>query len=264
MPRRSPEFGTREFEEPEEEKQIEKLRDFVKEITEKLREEEVPVTEDCRIDMEAFKGVYSPEEIRHDLKIVEGWEQEEFYKGLSKEEIKEERIKKEGEQLEMLKTSIFYKFLGKEFITARASPFDDLKNKVDNVILEKETGNLVCALDEEKKEKILERNRRKAGGKLKYGFWQEKDKLVLGEAENIPLFYLALPSRHIKKGIENLIPSSKEKSDYEEKLFSYFTSSISSQIGELKFKKLVLSSAFKKNLNRFEKSLEKFKGRKNY
>lgn len=258
----------------EEEKQIEpkieEVKHFLGEIAEKLRKEEIPVGDDCRVDMEAFEGVYPQAAIREDMEIVKGWQEQwdkEEFGDLPKEEIEKEKLKNKGEQFEMLKTAILYKFLGGEFIVTRTSRFDDIKNKVDNIVLEKETGNLVCALDEvgdiageifeEKQAQVLERNRKEKGGRLKYGIKSEKGKLVMGEVENLPVFYFALPSEYIREGLKNLTPSFEEKSEYEEKLFTYFVASINSQIKSLHLEPY-LDPTLKKHLDHFEKSIQKF------
>ena len=278
MNHKEPQFGERWPEEVSAEEKEDgaqervRLTCFIKKIAERLRiDDKVPATEDCRIDMSAFGSVYSQAVIAKDMAWVREREAEE-YPDLSAEEIKTERLKRDGEGLEMLKTAIFAKQLGQEFIVARTSRHDD-ENGVDNIILEKETGNIVCALDEvadtsgrryqEKAERVLDRNRKKygSGGALKYGFMIEKNKdgsrkLCLGRVENIPLFYLALPKRHLRNGLKEFIPSFEESSDYERKLFSYFTTSLSSQIDFLKLEQN-LNPALKNRLICFEKTIKK-------
>lgn len=256
----------------EEERNREKLISFIKEIAENLREKGLPLTEDCRIDMRAFEEIYPEETIKKDQELVRKYEWKE-YKGLSEEEIRKEKTKRDGEKLEMLKTAIFAKNLGEDFIVARTSLYDDFKNKIDNLILEKETGNVVCAFDEvgesmderyqEKVEKVMTRNTKEGGAGLEYGFKVEKDKegqskLVLGREKNIPLFYLVLPKRHIEGGIKELIPSFGEKSDYEKKLFNYFLNALFHQINYLKLGP-DLNPTLRRRIDNFEKTLQKFK-----
>ncbi len=262
----------REEEGKEKEKEVEKLRVFIKELSEKLKKEGVPLDEDCRINSDAFNDVYPETVIKKDKELVRDYELE-WYKGFSQEEIKKEKLKRGGEKLEMLKTAVFAKGLGENFIVARTSLYDDIKNKVDNIILEKETGNIVCALDEvgdtmdtrykEKAEKVLARNLKEGGGRLKYGLKIEKDKegnfhLIKQKLENIPLFYLVLPHRHIEEGIKQFNPSFEEKSDHEKKLFDYFLSAFPLQINYLKLEKN-LNPELKKRIEYFEKVLQKFK-----
>ncbi|MER3570505.1 MAG: hypothetical protein C4348_02825 [Patescibacteria group bacterium] len=259
----------REEEKKEEEKKFKELLEFIKQIAERLRKERVPVNDDCRIDMETYNTVYDQEIIEKDRKYVEEFKKK-WFPGLSEKEIREKKLKTIGEKLEILKTTIFSKFLGEEFIVVRTSVYDDIENKIDNIILEKKTGNIVCALDEvgeafgeryeEKKIKVLERNK-KGGGCLKYGLRVEKNKenqpkLILGKIDSIPIFYLVLPEKYIKDVIKEFIPSFDKKSDYEENLFKYFVSLL---LGQIRYFKLErdLDPTLKERLNRFEEVLNK-------
>jgi len=267
----NPEKFEPKFEKPKEKEPEERLKNFLESAAKELEKEEIPVDKDCRIKIEAFKPTYGENEIKKDLKEIEIYQkrfEEERKRSLWKknpEKLFEE--KRMGENLEILKTAIFSKFLGSEFAVVRASLYDDIKNGIDNVIFEKKTGNLVCALDEvgeisgkiyeRKKEKVLERNRI-GGGKLKYGFKLEKGKLVLKKVSNIPIFYLALPERHINEGMKNFIPSFEEKSDFEKKLFTYFLSTLVSQINSLKLEQN-LNPILKRSLIQFEKTIKTFR-----
>ncbi|MFH1657092.1 MAG: hypothetical protein ABH919_01375 [bacterium] len=246
------------------ENDIEGLETFIGEVAEKLKKEGVPVDDDCRIDMDAFKDVYPSESVEGNKKTVEEFENK-WYGNLSKSEIKQEKLKKEGEQLEMLVTSIFNKFLGSEFITVRSAPYDDIRNKVDNLILEKETGNIVCAFDDvgdssgyrfaEKERKILERNRK--GTSIRYGLNIKEGELALEPRENIPIFCLALSGENIRDGIKKSELSFEKKSDFEKKLFDYFVSTLNSQIKKLKLEGN-LNWKIKEQLNSFEEVIKKF------
>lgn len=250
----------------EEERNIEKMKNFIERIADRLKGEKAPVGKDCRINLDFFRGIYPTNEIERDKKKIKKLE-EKWYKNLSKEEIEKERLRQIGEQLEILKTAILYKNLHKEFIVVRASVYDDIKNGVDNLILEKETGNLICVLDEvsgitrprieEKKRKILNRNR-KGGGKLKYGIKLEKGKIVLGEIKNIPIFYFALPQEYIKEGVKELIPSFEKRSEWERNIFNWFFSSLTSQLKYLKLESN-LPKELKEKLTRLEKFLKRIK-----
>ncbi len=259
-----PKFERLESEEQDRKEGEQKLERFLGEIGEKLRKEGLPIDNDCRINMEAFSGVYSKKEIEKDQETVVDYKEE------WREKSEKETFKKDGEKLEALKTAIFHKFLGKEFVIARTSVFDDIKNKIDNIILEKETGNLVCAFDEvsdmagaeyeKKKTKVLERDVKEKGGKLKYGLKFEEDenhqmKLILGEAAQIPIFYLALDKKYINEGIKNLTPSFEEKSQYEKKLWEYFIASLNAQVQYLSLERR-LEPALKNRLELFKKTIQ--------
>lgn len=236
---------------------IEKL----KRISEKIAKSETEALLDlsCRIKMQAFEGIYSPEEIKKDENYVK-----EMEKKFKQEQIEkngqplEEELARTGEKLEVLKTIIFYKFLGKQFIICRSSRFDDIENGIDNLILEKKTGNLVCALDEvefpkieEKKAAVLKKNQ-KGGGRLKYGLSIEEGRIKLTERKNLPIFYLFLPENQIKKGIEELDEDLLEKSGYEKQLFECFKAEMNAQIERLKLEGERLNFELKNKLEFFK------------
>jgi len=258
---------------------LERLKEVLREIAKELKEEGVPVTESCRIDMDQFKEVHDPKIIEGDKKEVRERQKEWYeklppkkrkgrkFEELSPEEIEETRMRDTGERLEMLKTIIFHKFLYPKFICVRGSFHDDIVNKVDNLILERETGNLVCALDmvadpqeKECKEKIskilIEKNVKGRGARAKYGIDVEKRKLVLKRREYIPIFVLALPKKEIEEGIINL-PSLTEISEFEREKFDWFRSSLRSQLDYLR-KVGGYSSNLERSLSVFEESFLRF------
>ena len=227
----------------------EKIKKILELVREKLISEGVPADENCRIQMDApgFEGVYPKEEILDDkirLKRIE----KKWQEGNEPTE----KIDKEGEQLEILKTALFNKFLGKKVLIVRTSLYDDVINHVDNLMIDKETGKTLCAFDEvgtnagslftEKMTKVLKINTEGRGVKLKYGLKLEKEinnenKIKLGGRDNLPIFYLALPSLQIKEAIKNAEPSLEKFSDYEKKVFEYFYFSIISQVKALNLEK---------------------------
>ena len=229
---------------------LEKLKSLERELSTRLNAEGVPVDDNCRIKMS------DSEDIRLTEKLKKEWEERGG-----------EKIKKDGEQFEILKTIIFNKFLSRNFLVVRASLYDDIRNKVDNVILDKDTGSLVCAVDEvasisgkefeDKKQRVLARNTKEGGGKLKYGLRTENGKIKLEKTEHFPLFYLALPPDRIKEAINKMEPTFDEKTDYEKRLFSYFLSSINSQIKALKLYPH-LDQTLKTSISFFESAFQKF------
>jgi hypothetical protein len=241
------------------EEEAKKLKELLREISNDLKNQGIPVDSNCRIDMNSFDDIYEKKELDKDLEEVKK----------IKGDI-EESLLNDGERLEALKTIVFYKFLSEKFIIVRASFYDDVFNQVDNLIIEKETGNIVCAFDEvstisgpefaKKQERFLRKN--KIGARLKYGILSTKGGLTKGEIENIPIFYLALPPEIINEGIRNL-SSLKEISDYERKLWTYFLTILENQIARLKLEKN-LNETLKSRLLKFEEAIKNFsKERKN-
>lgn len=242
-----------------------KLEELIKEIGEKSKTEGIFLTADGRVDIEAFQGFYSKEELLRDKELIE----EKKREWRERDGDREKKLKRDGEKLEMLKTVIFHKFLNQNFMVIRSSEYDDIKNKVDNIILEKNTGNVVCAFDEvgdissdgfeNKKAQVLNRNTEREGGRLKYGFKKDKDSnATFVRISNAPLFYLALDKQHLEEGIKNLVPSLEEKSEYEKKLWNYFNASLKAQISFLKLKPNSLNLELKNRFEQFEKDIEKF------
>jgi hypothetical protein len=219
------------------EKNAEKLEKVLEEISKDIENKEVPVNKECRIDMQVFGEIY---DLKKDEEEINRLEIEYAKKaGLPLEKWKENKNKTDGEQLEMLKTIIFHKNLSSDFVVTRSSRFDDIKNNVDNVIINKKTGSVICAFDEgtprkgdeyeEKQKAILERDK-KGGVDLKYGVKFEGDikKPTLGRLNKLPIFHLALHPSEVQKGIEAL-----GNEDIEKALFKVFITEIDSQIKKI-------------------------------
>ena len=200
------------FRDPIEKEKYENLLKFVSENSEKLRRNEgLPIKNDCRIDENSFKKVIPLEEIEGDKekirKIKDGW--------LNQEKNKEAL----GEKLEVFKTAIFQKFMGNDYITIRSNEFDDVINGVDNIIIDKKTGNIVSAFDEvmirdefledERKEKKNNKIRKlnKEGVLLKYGIKFStktgEKRVAIDRTTKIPIFCLDIPKNELEYGINN-------------------------------------------------------------
>jgi len=245
--------------EQEKEQGSEHLKKFLENIANKLQVEGVPVDSECRIDDDAFKNYYPPAVLARDqqrrISLLLQWQADQQ---------KQDRM---GEKLEMLKTAIFHKFLKEDFIVCRSALIDDIDNKIDNVVLEKKTGNIIGAFDEvgdindsfykDKREKVLAINTT-AGARLRYGLATDPKtrKITPKSVENIPLFYLALPKPYIEQGIKNF--QLKATSEYEKKLFAYFISSLLTQIKELDLKIPVLEPERRKKLEIFSRAIQKY------
>jgi len=181
---------------------------YLKTSAERLRGEGIPLTTkgDVRIDMMAFgKSIYSGEVIAQDQRYVamtkKQWQDERARLGQKEEDDSDKKLH-QGERLEMLKTALFQKYLGQDFIVVRSSEYDDVVGGVDNVIVDRRSGNLVCAFDEvgedggpvfeKKKNRVMVKNEL-GGARLKYGFSvREGQIIILGPIDNIPIFYLAM------------------------------------------------------------------------
>ena len=197
-------------------------------------------------------------------------------KELEKKWHKEEKEKNFGELWEKAKTVILNKIIGTGFIVVRASKHDDYENGVDNVIIDKEAGNVVCAFDEvsaeegtekeaEKSEKVEEKNK-KGGATIKYGITvNEENKIIKKEIKNIPVFYLRLSGRDLVKTLSKMNFKSEKPSEIELEVFGNLINSLKGQLEELKNKDIPEDEnkeavkAMIVNAKKFEKSLEKMK-----
>src|SRR3990172_6688957 len=116
-------MGGRELAGLEREKSgLKNLVSFIETRSAELKEKyAIPVGVDGRIDMSAYRGVF--QDVNEDEKFVEG-ALKDFY---GKTPSAEERLERDAEKLEMLKTAIFGKHLGSDFAVVRSSPYDDIK-----------------------------------------------------------------------------------------------------------------------------------------
>ncbi len=251
------------------------------------------VNSDCSINMNAFltesDDSFSKKAITRDQEHIKRKEEEfsgannenvqAFYKakygaGTSDEIVKQykkSRIKHEGTQVEMVITSILYKILRDKFIVTRASTYDDYENGVDNVIVHKETGEVICAFDEvndgvdghkqdEKKKKIVNKAK-KNGATIKYAFTViNKDgvpKLQKKSHQNIPTFYLSLTSEKMRKVLDKITFDINHISFEELEIFNDLLNSMKDQAGMLKEQNL--KPEINHNIDKFEKLLPEMK-----
>ncbi|MGC9031686.1 MAG: hypothetical protein ACP5H7_02930, partial [Minisyncoccia bacterium] len=176
-------------------KKIESAKDKLKVLSKELKEKfNLPLTNDLRIDINGFQDVFPSLTIQQDLKKIQSLENN--FKG---EVGQSKNPANSGYILEILKTLLFNKYLNNDFIVVRSSNYDDYINKIDNIILNKKTGEIVCAFDEvasmsgeafeRKKKQVLDLNKQ-GGVFLKYGFSLKENKIEKGSFENLTCFYL--------------------------------------------------------------------------
>ena len=248
-----------------------KLAGIAESLAKKLLEEKVPVLPNLRIDMATFEGIY-PESMlaadKQEVERLEGIFRQKEGGSLSPEEYEKSKLKKDGEKLEILKTVILNKFLNENFVVVRTSTFDDYKNGTDNIIMERETGNVVCALDEAsdtsgrdleaKKQKILMQNIKQGGNSIKYGITKDGESLTVGQgpASNVPMFYLTLPPHLIERGIKETSEIGAKPSDNDKNLFKYFMALFDAQLRLFKLEK-GSNEEFKKKIETFKAAIKK-------
>lgn len=166
---------------------------------------------------------------------------------------------------EMAVTAVLHKFLKENFIIASSSKFDDYENGVDNVIIDRETGAVICGFDEvlrnpndpdtEKKDIKLEKKMLSGGASLRYGATIKEGKLERVALQHLPAFYLALTKDELSDLLVSLC--GEKENDSESKIFNRFTTSLEEQIK--KSQKLNLHPELKNNFLAAEGLLNQFK-----
>lgn len=167
---------------------------------------------------------------------------------------------------EMAVTLALQRLLKERFVVARASAFDDYKYGVDNVLIDKETGAVVCGFDEvlgftgddggNKKDKKIKDSLARGGSSLKYGATILDGKIKRQELNNIPTFYLSLSKEELGELLKDL-KNNNEPTANEKSLVKKILSSLDKQYNEAG--EVAVGSALKDNLNNFAASLEVIK-----
>lgn len=233
-------------------------------------------------------GIYSQEDINDDSSTVEALDRynsaadnpktQQFYKdqyGIETIEgiVAKHREKKElskSNHAEMVITALMHKILKERFLIVRSSVFDDYKNGIDNLILDKETGAVICAFDEVlenesdkgKTSVKTEKIKKKAlggGTEAKYGVSLKEGKITRDRLRNIPVFYLTLESKDLNELTNDLFYNQQGGiTQAEEKLFSHLVNSVKEQKKMLEA--LNLPPVMKRKLESFESSLSSLEG----
>lgn len=227
--------------------------------------------------------VYTKEELGRDREKIKLAEKKFAQNETSKTKIEIKTDKSNApEKLEKVMTLILQKVLGERFIVMRSSVYDDYFNKTDHIIIDQETGEVVCAFDElndyrgfelkrdsqvietegkraqEKMRSVLEKAR-KGGTTIKYGLKPdlENQTMQMGEINNLPLFFLPVEAELLNRLIfevtENNGVNEENLSENEMEVIKQITESVSMQITRIE-------SDHSINNKKFKESLERFKG----
>lgn len=266
----------------------EKLDSLMSAIAQKLNRElslggdEPLVNGDCSINMEAFGNPETEEDKKKIWEKDVEWSAaqnpnvQDFYKdkygaqgveGVVAQFRKEKECSASG-QLEKAVTGVFYKILGSEYVVVRSSTFDDYFNGLDNVIVNKKTGDVVCAFDEvhgeagqERHDRKLDKVKniaRKGGAALKYGLSFENGAPVKKSLANIPVFYLALSNMELKELLGQMSYGIDDKAgETELKVFDKLIALMEEQTKILG--QVLLPTAVRANLDKFSQNAQHMK-----
>lgn len=182
------------------------------------------------------------------------------------EEWRKSKDKNPSTITEMAVTLVLHRLLRDRFIVARASTYDDYVYGVDNVLIDKQTGAVVCGFDEvlgyegddggDKKDEKMKKSLAEGGSSLKYGATIEEGKIKRQELKHIPTFYLSLS----KDDLSNLLKDLKahnEPTENEKYLALKMLSSLDKQYYEAK--EIAVNQILQENLDKFAGSLEAIK-----
>ncbi len=221
--------------------------------------------ESAAVDMEAYRGRDLGRfnwEVEKDQEYIAGLEFKfSRKKDLEIEEWRAEREKQPGVVAEKLITLVLHKILKERFIIARASTYDDYRHKVDNLMIDRETGAVICGFDdvqagdnfnsekfglENKGSKIFD-GLPYGGAKIKYGATMENGSLVKRPIYNVPGFFLAASNEDLESLAQNL--DNPEISTEEADIFRRFVNSIKDQ----------LKTVYKEQMDKIDVKDEDFK-----
>lgn len=199
-------------------------------------------------------------------KLENDWARE---KGISLETWRAGKEKASGTVAELALTLMLDKILAGRFIVARASEYDDYCNGIDNVIIDKESGAVICGFDEvvddmqgyysevKKKEK-MKKISASGGSEIKYGATFINGELKPASFESVPTFYLSLSTSELSRLAAELKKESPEISDLENKIYGRLLNSLKEQALKLKGNKALSQEAEEaiKSLEEMELSAE--------
>ena len=137
---------------------------------------------------------------------------------------------KESEYLEQMTTIIFAKFLKDNFITVRASKFDDYERGVDTIIIEKSGGDVLATMDEtldELRPKKMHKILSLQPVEIKYCFKKGDDGLFIPSVRsNIPISCVQFPKEKLEDIMGNIEGKIEEYSKVEIEAFCILSSNL--------------------------------------
>jgi hypothetical protein len=176
----------------------------------------------------------------------------------------ENKSHEKNTQMEMAITILLSQKLGEEFLVVRTSSYDDYKNGVDNLILDRITGEVIGAFDEvheggdgsrtETKKEKVQKIANNGGARIRYGIKLQDGKLVRVKLDGVPVFYLGLHTSALTELIKGLGENDQEKTD---EIFRILLASLEEQCTELQ--KSTKPSPFRQKLSSFGQSLSRLK-----
>jgi hypothetical protein len=211
--------------------------------------------------LEIHKGLIKAKE--------EGWAMNE---SLDFDTWNNKREKKDSNLAEVAVTILLHEKLKERFLVTRASKYDDYENGVDHVLLDKETGSVVCGFDQvlgrgkddgsEKKREKVRNIIKKGGARLEYGCTiNEEGELIRKKLTNIPSFFLGISKDDLDKLLLK-IQKGEDTSIFSDKLMKDMINSLEEQFSETKNivkENEIDQQKLLENIENFRKSLDVIK-----
>jgi hypothetical protein len=268
----------------------EKLNKLIKEISLTLNKEAYDkhglnglVDHEGQIKPQGYSKIYSKDELAYFQNEVHKRELEfsdaehpniqRYYKetyGIEGEnniisQWKKEKKENKNTQMELAVTALLHKILQDRYFVVRTSEYDDYHNGIDNLIVDKETGVVICAFDEvheggtgertNDKQGKIEKIATKGGAKIMFGLNMANGKLQRTALENLPVFYLGLTTKELQDLIENMDSENIDQlSEQEKTTYIKLISSVGEQMEVMQKKNL--PTEVKNNLEKFQESFE--------
>jgi hypothetical protein len=231
------------------------------------------LSDDCTISMKNYGS--TPEKLARDYEVIKKKE----IKWISEKEVvnpdqvteemhqdwllKQKDVKnKKSDILEMMTTLLLRKGLHKDYVVVRASQYDDYHG-VDNIIVHKASGAVICAFDdvhdfnfsegsnEEKKIKFVKKSAEKGGSTIEHGFTFIEGEFVKKKIENVPKLYMAFTPNELNKALE--LVNTKNLDSLEENELQFYNKMIIAFESQIK----ILLESGKKN-QKFIENVKKF------
>jgi len=191
--------------------------------------------------------------------------------GKNLEALAADREKNPANIAEIATTLLFDKVLHDDFIIVRASTYDDYENGADQLIIDKQTGAVICGLDDallgssnkdngQKKEIKIDKKMKDGGAEIKYGATISEGKLKRTDLHHTPIFYFNLGKADLNGLLASLVSDSNGLSEVEAATYAKLVDSLLSQAAEYGTDNS-LHSELKNNLRNFAPSLDKMRSR---
>lgn len=166
---------------------------------------------------------------------------------------------------EMGITALLDRFLGDRFAVLRASDYDDYENGADNLIIDRESGAVICGIDDvisregndgenKKEDKVLHKMKR-GGARLKYGLALKEGNLVPAQLRNVPIFYLSISKPELTELLSSLCHNDSP-GVVEKRAFSQLMESMISQYHRFIDNDHISDRSLRANLESLEDPLE--------